>query len=133
MPWFKRESKGIITTTEEKKEAPDGIWNKCPECKKPLHYSEQVENQYVCQYCNHHLRIGSKEYFSILFDNNEYTELFGNLVSGEPLNFEDSKKYTERLIDTMQKTGLKEALRAGQGKIDGRTVIVDCMDFSFIG
>jgi acetyl-CoA carboxylase carboxyl transferase subunit beta len=72
MAWFKREIKGIITTTEEKKETPDGIWNKCPECKKPLHYSEQVENQYVCHYCGYHMRIGSKEYFSILFDNNEF-------------------------------------------------------------
>ena len=72
MAWFKREIKGIITSTDEKKEAPDGIWNKCPQCKKPLHYSEQVENQYVCHYCGYHLRIGSKEYFSVLFDNNEF-------------------------------------------------------------
>ena len=93
MAWFKRETKGIITTTEEKKETPDGIWNKnCPECKKPLHYSEQVENQYVCHYCGYHMRIGSKEYFSILFDNNEFTELDTNMVSGDPLHFEDTKK-----------------------------------------
>jgi len=70
MAWFKREKKGIITSTEEKKEAPDGIWNKCPNCKKPLHYAEQVENKYVCHYCGYQLRIGSKEYFSILFDDN---------------------------------------------------------------
>jgi acetyl-CoA carboxylase carboxyl transferase subunit beta len=83
MAWFKREEKGIITTTQEKKEAPDGIWNKCPNCKKPLHYKEQVENQYVCHYCNFHLRIGSKEYFSILFDNNEFAELFPDLISAK--------------------------------------------------
>ncbi len=133
MAWFKRESKGIITTTEEKKETPDGIWNKCPECKKPLHYSEQVENQYVCHYCGHHMRIGSSEYFSILFDNNEFEELFGNLKSGDPLKFEDTKKYVERLKDTMKKTGLKDAIRAAHGKIGDQELVIACMDFNFIG
>ena len=133
MAWFKREIKGIITTTEEKKEAPDGIWNKCPQCKKPLHYSEQVENQYVCHYCGFHMRIGSKEYFSILFDRNEFTELFDNLISGDPLQFEDTKKYTERLTETIAKTGLKDALRAAAGKIDGQDLVIACMDFNFIG
>jgi acetyl-CoA carboxylase carboxyl transferase subunit beta len=133
MAWFKRESKGIITTTEEKKETPDGIWNKCPECKKPLHYSEQVENQYVCHYCGHHMRIGSAEYFSILFDDNQFTELFGNLRSGDPLHFEDTKKYTDRLKDTMKKTGLKDAIRSASGKLNGHEIVIACMDFNFIG
>jgi acetyl-CoA carboxylase carboxyl transferase subunit beta len=133
MAWFKRESKGIITTTEEKKEAPDGIWNKCPSCKKPLHYTEQVENQYVCHYCGFHLRIGSQEYFSVLFDNNEFTELFANIRSGDPLNFTDTKKYTERLEESMAKTGLKDAIRAAHGKIDGQDLVIACMDFTFIG
>jgi acetyl-CoA carboxylase carboxyl transferase subunit beta len=133
MAWFKREIKGIITTTEEKKETPDGIWNKCPECKKPLHYSEQVENQYVCHYCGYHLRIGSKEYFSILFDDNEFTELFADLRSGDPLHFEDTKKYADRLKETMSKTGLKDAIRAGAGKIGGQPLVIACMDFNFIG
>jgi acetyl-CoA carboxylase carboxyl transferase subunit beta len=133
MAWFKRELKGIITTTEEKKETPDGIWNKCPQCKKPLHYSEQVENQYVCHYCGYHLRIGSKEYFSVLFDNNEFTELFSDLTSGDPLNFEDTKKYTDRLSETQFKTGLKDAIRAGYGKMNGTELVIACMDFNFIG
>ena len=133
MAWFKREEKGIITTTQEKKEAPDGIWNKCPNCKKPLHYKEQVENQYVCHYCNYHLRIGSKEYFAILFDNNEFTELFPDLISADPLNFVDTKKYTDRLEESKNKTGLKDAIRAAYGKIDGRDVVIACMDFTFIG
>jgi acetyl-CoA carboxylase carboxyl transferase subunit beta len=133
MAWFKRESKGIITTTEEKKETPDGIWNKCPECKKPLHYSEQVENQYVCHYCGHHMRIGSAEYFSILFDDNQFIELFGNLRSGDPLHFEDTKKYTDRLKDTMKKTGLKDAIRSASGKLNGHDIVIACMDFNFIG
>jgi acetyl-CoA carboxylase carboxyl transferase subunit beta len=133
MSWFKRESKGIITTTEQKKEAPDGIWNKCPQCKKPLHYSEQVENQYVCHYCGYHLRIGSKEYFSVLFDNNEFTELFPDMTSGDPLQFTDSKRYTDRLNETQDKTGLKDAIRAGVGKINGLDLVIACMDFNFIG
>ncbi|WP_374163312.1 acetyl-CoA carboxylase, carboxyltransferase subunit beta [Arcticibacter sp. MXS-1] len=133
MAWFKREKKGIITSTREKKEAPDGIWNKCPQCKKPLHYAEQVENKYVCHYCSYHLRIGSKEYFSVLFDNNEFTELFENLRSGDPLNFKDTKTYKERLEDSYAKTGLKDAIRAAHGKLNGLDLVVACMDFNFIG
>ena len=133
MAWFKREIKGIITTTEEKKETPDGIWNKCPECKKPLHYSEQVENQYVCHYCGYHMRVGSKEYFSILFDNNEFTEMDANLISGDPLHFEDTKKYVDRLKETIKKTGLKDAIRSAHGKMNGQELVIACMDFNFIG
>ncbi|EOR93246.1 Acetyl-coenzyme A carboxyl transferase beta chain [Arcticibacter svalbardensis MN12-7] len=133
MAWFKRDKKGIITSTQDKKEAPDGIWNKCPQCKKPLHYAEQVENNYVCHYCNFHLRIGSAEYFALLFDNNEYTELYGNLMSADPLNFVDTKKYTERIIDSIAKTGLKDAIRAAHGKIKGQDIVIACMDFNFIG
>ncbi|MGB4773718.1 MAG: acetyl-CoA carboxylase, carboxyltransferase subunit beta [Daejeonella sp.] len=133
MAWFKRDKKGIITSTEDKKEAPDGIWNKCPNCKKPLHYAEQVENKYVCQYCDYHLRIGSKEYFEILFDENQFTELFANLRSGDPLVFTDTKTYKERLEESYLKTGLNDAIRAGVGKINGRQLIIACMDFTFIG
>lgn len=133
MAWFKRSTKGISTSTEEKKEAPDGVWNKCPNCKKALHYSEQVENKYVCQYCNYHLRIGSKEYFEILFDENSFVELFGNLTSGDPLNFTDSKTYTDRLAESYKKTGLKDAIRAAHGEIGGEELVIACMDFNFIG
>ncbi|MFU1858903.1 acetyl-CoA carboxylase subunit beta [Sphingobacterium sp. CZ-UAM] len=133
MSWFKREKAGISTATANKKEAPDGMWNKCPTCKKPLLHLEQVENDYVCQYCDHHLRIGSKEYFSILFDNNEFTELFPNLNSGDPLEFFDSKPYPERLKESQAKTGLKDAIRSGHGKMNGKDIVIACMDFSFIG
>ena len=133
MAWFKREKKGIITSTQEKKEAPDGIWNKCPACKKPLHYAEQLENKYVCQYCNYHLRVGSKEYFEVLFDDNAFIELFENLRSADPLHFSDSKKYTDRLEESYAKTGMNDAIRAAHGKIDGQDLVIACMDFSFIG
>ena len=102
-------------------------------CKKALHYTEQVEHKYVCQYCNYHLRVGSKEYFEILFDNNAFTELFGNLTSGDPLNFNDSKPYSERLQESYKKTGLKDAIRAAHGQIEGQDLVIACMDFNFIG
>lgn len=133
MAWFKRENKGIITSTEEKKETPDGMWNKCPSCKKPLHYAEQVENKYVCHYCGYHLRIGSKEYFEILFDNNQFTELFANIRSGDPLEFTDTKKYTDRLEESYAKTGLNDAIRSGTGKLGEQEIVIACMDFNFIG
>jgi acetyl-CoA carboxylase carboxyl transferase subunit beta len=133
MAWFKREKKGISTTTEEKKEAPDGLWNKCPNCKKALHSSDLTENKYVCQYCSYHLRIGSKEYFQVLFDDNQFTEMFANLTSGDPLQFNDNKPYTERIVESQTKTGLKDAIRAAHGKVDGQELMVACMDFAFIG
>lgn len=133
MAWFKRENKGIITSTEEKKETPDGMWNKCPSCKKPLHYAEQVENKYVCHYCGYHLRIGSKEYFEILFDNNQFTELFANLRSGDPLEFTDTKRYTERLEESYTKTGLNDAIRSATGRLGEQELVIACMDFNFIG
>ncbi len=133
MSWFKREKKGISTSTDEKKEAPDGLWNKCPSCKKALHSADLQESKWVCQYCNYHLRVGSKEYFHVLFDNNEFTELDANLTSGDPLHFIDSKPYTDRIVETTKKTGLKDAIRAGYGKIDGEDIVIACMDFNFIG
>lgn len=133
MSWFKRVKEGITTKTEEKKETPDGIWEKCPSCKKVLHLSEQLENQYVCVYCGYQLRIGSKEYFEILFDNNEFTELYPDLTSADPLNFEDTKKYTDRLAEGTRKTGLKDAIRSAHGKLHGHDLVIACMDFSFIG
>src|SRR5690606_37788619 len=133
MSWFKRNKAGINTATEHKKEAPDGMWNKCPSCKKPLLNLEQIENQYVCHYCDYHLRIGSAAYFSILFDDNQFTELFPDLTAGDPLQFVDSKPYSERLVESQNKTGLKDALRSAHGKLDSHEIVIACMDFNFIG
>lgn len=133
MSWFKRNKTGIHTATENKKEAPDGMWNKCPNCKKPLLNVEQVENKYVCHYCDYHIRIGSTAYFSVLFDNNEFTELFPNLKAGDPLNFVDTKPYKDRLLDSQAKNGLNDALRSAVGKVNGQDLVIACMDFSFIG
>jgi acetyl-CoA carboxylase carboxyl transferase subunit beta len=133
MGWFKRLKEGITTSTKEKKETPEGLWYKCPSCKKIHTSQDHTANMYVCNECGYHERIGSKEYFEIIFDDNQFTELNENLVSGDPLEFTDTKKYTDRLTDTIHKTGLKDALRSACGKVNGEELVVCCMDFNFIG
>ncbi|MCF8422992.1 MAG: acetyl-CoA carboxylase, carboxyltransferase subunit beta [Bacteroidia bacterium] len=133
MGWFKRLKEGITTTTTEKRETPEGLWYKCYACKKIHTAQEHKANQFVCLQCGYHEKLGSAEYFEIIFDDNQFTELHENLVSGDPLNFSDTKKYTDRLTDTIKKTGLKDALRSGYGKVNGNDLVICCMDFSFIG
>ncbi len=132
MPWFKRTKKGIQTATEDKKDVPKGLWYKSPTGK--IIDSEELEkNFYVSPEDGYHVRIGSSEYFEILFDNNKFKELDKNLTSKDPLNFVDKKKYTDRLKDAQDKTGLKDAIRCAVGKSNGNDLVVACMDFSFIG
>lgn len=133
MPWFKRVEKGIHTPTEEKKETPDGLWYKCPNCKTVTSMAEHRKNLSTCVKCDYHDRIGSKEYFAILFDDNQFTELDENLVSGDPLHFTDTKPYPQRVAATQKATGLKDAVRSAYGKMNGRDITIACMDFSFIG
>lgn len=133
MAWFKRQDKGISTPTESKKEAPDGLWYQCPSCKKIMHIREHKNNNWTCISCNYHERIDAARYFEILFDNNEFTELDKNMISGDPLNFVDTKPYPERIKATIKKTGLKDACRTAYGQMNGQTIVVSCMDFSFIG
>jgi acetyl-CoA carboxylase carboxyl transferase subunit beta len=133
MSWFKRIKEGITTSTKDKKETPEGLWYKCPQCKTILSSKDHTDNFYVCTTCQFHERIGSIEYFEILFDDNEFTEINANLVSGDPLEFVDTKKYTDRLRDTIKKTELKDAIRTATGNIDGEKITIACMDFTFIG
>jgi len=135
MSWFKRKKEGITTTTGEKKETPEGLWYKCPKCKKIASSNDHAAHLYVCsnEECEYHEKIGSKEYFEIIFDNNEFTELNPNLTAGDPLDFTDTKKYTDRLADTIKKTNLKDAIRTAHGKVEGEDLVIACMDFSFIG
>lgn len=133
MGWFKRLKEGITTSTKEKKETPEGLWYKCPSCKKIHTVQDHAANKFVCSDCGYHEKIGSKEYFEIIFDNNQFTELHENLVSGDPLEFTDTKKYTDRLTDTIRKTSLNDALRSAYGQVNGHELVVCCMDFSFIG
>jgi acetyl-CoA carboxylase carboxyl transferase subunit beta len=133
MSWFKRTEKGITTPTEEKREVPDGLWYQCPECKKVVHTREHEEHAWTCIECNYHARIGSKEYFELFFDNNEFTELDAGLSSGDPLKFIDSQPYPKRILAAQAKTGLTDEVRTGFGKVGGKDTVICCMDFTFIG
>ncbi|WP_025742893.1 acetyl-CoA carboxylase, carboxyltransferase subunit beta [Aquimarina pacifica] len=132
MAWFKRTQKGIQTATEDKKDVPKGLWYKSPTGK--IVDAEQLEkNFYVSPEDGYHVRIGSKEYFEILFDDNKYKELDKNLSSKDPLKFEDKKKYVDRLKDAQEKTKLKDAVKTAVGKSNGNDLVIACMDFAFIG
>jgi len=133
MGWFKRIKKGVTTETNQKKETPEGLWYKCPKCKTIITSEEHYNQLYVCENCNHHHRINSKEYFEILFDRNKFTELDPNMTSKDPLEFEDRKKYTERLKDIQKETGLKDAVTTAYGKINKQEAVVACFNFNFIG
>ncbi|MCF6180692.1 acetyl-CoA carboxylase, carboxyltransferase subunit beta [Lutibacter sp.] len=130
--WFKRKDKGIQTPTEEKKDVPKGLWYKTPS-GKVIDTDELKENYYVSPEDGYHVRIGSAEYFEILFDDNKYKELNKNIVSKDPLKFTDTKKYTDRLKEAYEKTKLKDAVRTAVGKSFGKNIVIAAMDFSFIG
>lgn len=132
MAWFKRQDKGIHTPTEKKKEAPDGLWYKTPG-GNIIHMRELRNNAYVCPDDDHHVRIGSKEYFEILFDGNKFTELDEGLGSADPLTFYDTKAYPDRIASSQRKTGLKDAVRTAYGQMNGVDLTICCMDFNFIG
>lgn len=131
--WFRRIKKNITTSTKDKKEAPDGLWTKCPSCKLTLTISDLRENLFVCPKCEHHHRIGSEEYFDILFDNDQYTELFANIKSKDYLGFVDLKPYQQRLDETYAKSNIHDSITVAHGKVNGNDIVVACMDFEFIG
>ncbi len=132
MAWFNRKAKGIQTPTDQKKDVPDGLWYKTPS-GNISHMAELKKNSYVVPEDNYHVRIGSKEYFEIIFDKNKFQELDANMSSADPLNFVDTKAYPSRISATQQKTGLKDAVRTGVGKMNGKEMVISCMDFQFIG
>ena len=132
MSWFKRSEQGIQTRTEEKKDIPKGLWYKTP-TGKIIETQELADNFYVSPEDEYHVRIGSKEYFEILFDDNQYKEINSNIVSKDFLNFKDTKKYKDRLKDTTKKSGLKDAIRTAVGKSNGEKIVIASMDFGFIG
>ena len=131
MAWFKRITKGIHTATKEKKDTPEGLWHKTP-TGKIIDKEELEQNFYVSPEDNFHLRIGSEEYFKILFDN-KFKELDSKISSKDPLGFTDTKAYKKRIKEAENKTGLKEAIRTAVGKSMGMEIVIACMDFRFIG
>ena len=131
--WFKRKKQGILTATKDKADAPEGLWTKCPTCKYTCTITELRENKFVCPKDGYHHRIGSAEYFDILFDENEYQELFINVISKDFLGFVDMKPYGKRLEETYAKTNLHDSISVAHGKINKLDFVVACMDFEFIG
>lgn len=133
MAWFKRSKANIATDTNEKSDFPEGLWIKCPGCSDIMQRKQWENNYYLCIKCDYHFRIGSEEYFKILFDDSEFKEFDKKVKSLDPLEFVDTKKYKDRIEATIKKTGLYDAIRNAEGKINGINVVVSCMDFQFIG
>lgn len=134
MSWFKRIKEGITTSTKEKKETPEGLWHKCVSCKHIVPTKDHITRMYVCEQCGHHDRIGAEEYFEILLDDdNTIVEINPDMSSDDPLNFADTKKYTDRIKETQRKTGMTDAIRTVSGNVNGEKVVIACMDFGFIG
>lgn len=130
--WFKRKAKNITTSTEDKKDVPRGLWHQTP-TGKIIEHEELKANNYVSPEDGFHVRIGSREFFSILFDDNKYTELDANVESVDMLNFKDTKSYTDRLKEVKTKTKLTDSIRNAVGTVNGEKMVISCMDFAFIG
>ena len=133
MAWFKRKKDNIAPETNPKENMPDGLWEKCTECGEIMHKKQLENNLWTCIKCNYHFRIGSAEYFKLLLDEGTFKEYDKKMKSADPLKFEDTKKYTQRIESTIKATGLQDAVRTGIGKILGKEVVIGCMDFKFIG
>lgn len=132
MAWFTRKKENI-SRDSKKTDIPDGQWSKCEDCGEIIHNKQLEVNIWTCPKCNYHFRIGSEQYFQILFDKGTFKELDKKMRSGDPLEFEDTKKYVERVASTIKKSGMNDAVRTGIGKIDGKKAAIACMDFGFIG
>mgnify|MGYP000134213277 FL=1 len=132
MGWFKRLKDGIQTATKNKKEAPDGLWNKCKSCAEMTTMKELRENFFICPKCDYHSRIGSNDYFEMIFDG-KYTELFDNLLAKDMLKFSDLKSYEDRLSVAYKKFGEIDAMKVAEGKVGRKPLVIAAMDFSFIG
>ena len=132
MPWFSR-SKDNISPDSQKKDLPDGLWEKCPSCGEIIHKKQLESNLWTCLKCDHHFRIGSDEYINIILDKGSFKEMHKKMRSPDPLKFVDTKKYKDRLTSTVKALGLYEAVKIGTGKIEGKNIAFGCMDFRFIG
>ncbi|MBL4650965.1 MAG: acetyl-CoA carboxylase, carboxyltransferase subunit beta [Aureispira sp.] len=133
MGWYKRDKDSITTSTSKKKETPDGIWHQCNACKTTSTVKDLVETLYVCPSCEQHERIGSQEYFEIIYDKGKYTEMFDDIIAYDFLGFTDLKPYQDRLDSARKKTELDSAMRVAVGKVDKMDFVIAAMDFGFIG
>ena len=132
MAWFTR-SKENISPDSQKKDLPDGLWEKCPSCGEIIHKKQLESNLWTCLKCGYHFRIGSNEYIEIILDNGSFKEMDKRMKSADPLDFTDTKKYSIRIQETIKKLGLNDAVKTGTGKINNLEIAFGCMDFKFIG
>ncbi|MBB1561278.1 MAG: acetyl-CoA carboxylase, carboxyltransferase subunit beta [Flavobacteriaceae bacterium] len=130
--WFKRKKQNISTPTEEKKDVPKGLWHQTP-TGKIIESDELKANNYVSPEDGFHVRIGSREYFDIIFDDSKFKELNADVESIDILKFKDSKSYKDRLKEAKAKTKLVDSIRNAYGKVNGVEMVISCMDFDFIG
>ena len=131
--WFKRIKRGITTSTRDKKETPEGLWYKCPQCKHMTSTEDHQKNLMVCEECGFHEKMPAEDYFRLLFGEDGYEEFNEHMISADPLNFEDTKKYSKRITSTIKKTGLTDAVRTAAGNLEDKRLVVAAMDFAFIG
>lgn len=131
MSWFKRKDSKI--QTDKKKDMPEGVWIKVPETGETIHRRELEENFWVDPLSGYHFKMGSAQYFEMLFDDGKFKEIADDILPTDPLNFVDRKKYSDRIVQTQKKSGLTDACRVGVGKLDKINIVIACMDFSFIG
>lgn len=129
--WFKRSKKGI--SSDEKRNIPDGVWTKCSSCNEILTVLSLEKASWVCPKCQYHFRIAADAYLRLLIDDDTFEEFDANLISGDPLKFKDTKKYTERIAAARKKTGKNDAVITGLGKVNGIDTSFVVMDFDFIG
>ncbi|MFZ5906979.1 MAG: acetyl-CoA carboxylase, carboxyltransferase subunit beta [Nitrospirota bacterium] len=130
MAWFKK-TKEI--RTEKKGKSPEGLWVKCDGCKEIIYKKEIEKNLKICPKCNYHFRISARERLKFLVDDGSFTETDETLESLDPLGFRDSVSYKERLRENQKKSGLRDAVIAGDALIKGRPVSLVIMDFYFMG
>jgi acetyl-CoA carboxylase carboxyl transferase subunit beta len=133
MNWLTRTVLPKIREFTTKKDTPDNLWKKCPNCGQMIYAKELEENQQVCPKCDHHMRIGPKERFKALFDNGEYQTIELPDVVQDPLHFRDSRKYPDRLKDARNKTGQKDAFAVAHGTMDKHDVVIAVQNFAFMG
>jgi acetyl-CoA carboxylase carboxyl transferase subunit beta len=131
--WFKRIRSGILTSTKEKKETPDGLWHKCPGCKKTHTVDEMETNLWCCPDCDHHNRIEAEVYYKFLYDDGVYELLHENIKSIDKLGFVDLKSYKDRIVEADKKSGVRDALTLAVGHINGKALVIAGMNFSYIG
>jgi acetyl-CoA carboxylase carboxyl transferase subunit beta len=129
--WFKRSKKGI--SSDERKDIPDGVWTKCSSCGEILTVISLEKSYWVCPKCEYHFRIDADSYIKLIMDDGTFEEYDANLISGDPLKFKDTKKYSDRIAAARKKTGKNDAVISGLGKIDGIDISFSVMDFNFIG